>query len=146
MQVRVKPPSPGGAKEPTLRRFYAGMPMWQTEKNSITSPSLAMISFAPYGAWAGWGADSPHGLRHGLPISLRSAGYDSEQAGSKKFLTSYYGWTIIDLSTGILPALCASRILPLREDKIPRGRTAGINLNWRRASARPVPTTPLRSW
>ena len=49
-------------------------------------------------------------------------GYSSGQVGTKKCLTSDYCFANIDVSLGILPALGASRILPPREGKIPRGR------------------------
>jgi hypothetical protein len=63
--------------------------------------------------------DRLHGLRS---FSRLFTGYDNGQAGSKKFLTSDNRLANIDVSPGILPVLGASRILPPREDKIPRGK------------------------
>ena len=56
----------------------------------------------------------------------RIVGYDFYVIGSKKLLTSHYGFANIDVSPGFLPALGASRILPPREDKIPMGKPLGI--------------------
>jgi hypothetical protein len=55
-------------------------------------------------------------------MARQGTGYDSKQARSKKFLTSDNGLANIHVSPGILPVLGASRILPPREEKIPRGK------------------------
>jgi hypothetical protein len=74
-EVRVNSSEPRqGRKSPSLRRLYVAPLVGQPRKNGVAPLPFAVISFAPCGAWMGWGADFPTACAMGydLPPASRA--------------------------------------------------------------------------